>query len=170
MFPLPSGLNNRLWDNPEAEKPCAVLTAMQIIDKSNSVLVLDYPRVSVLSEGQREGRLGERDCMLLSWQCTSPHSLPVHLITLYTKFPSFLFLHVNRFGPLVRSWCMRYEAKHHYFKRLAIVIGNFINVSFSLAKRHQEGVCYRLQSAEGGASSFIDKGVEIGPGKKIYVY
>lgn len=25
---------------------------------------------------------------------------------------------------VVRSWCMRYEAKHHYFKRLAIVIGN----------------------------------------------
>ena len=97
---------------------------MQIIDKSNSLLVSDCPRVSVLSEGQREGRLGEQDCMLFSWQCTSPQSLPVHLITLYTKFPSFLFLHVNRFGPLVRSWCMRYEAKHHYFKRLAIVIGN----------------------------------------------
>lgn len=52
----------------------------------------------------------------------------------------------------------------HYFKRLAVVIGNFVNISYSLAKRHQEGVCYRLQSAEGGASSFIDKGVEIGPG------
>ncbi len=35
---------------------------------------------------------------------------------------------------------------------------------------HQEGVCYQLQSAEGGANSFIDKGVEIGPGKKNYVY
>ena len=79
----------------------------------------DYPRVFVLSDEQREGRLGEQDCML-SGQCTSPHSLPMHLI-LYSKFLSFLFLHVNRFGPLVRSWCMRYEAKHHYFKRLAIL-------------------------------------------------
>ena len=76
---------------------------------------------------------------------------------------SFFSISVNRFGPLMRSWCMRYEAKHHYFKRLAIVFGNFINVSYPLAKRHQEGVCYRLQSAKGGASSLIDKGVEIGP-------
>ncbi|XP_028414210.1 uncharacterized protein LOC114537267 [Dendronephthya gigantea] len=78
-------------------------------------------------------------------------------------------LSFNRFGPLIRSWCMRYEAKHHYFKRLAIVLGNFINISYSLAKRHQEGVCYRLQSAEGGQSSFIDKGIETGPGKVSHV-
>ncbi|XP_046853425.1 uncharacterized protein LOC124446617 isoform X2 [Xenia sp. Carnegie-2017] len=74
---------------------------------------------------------------------------------------------ILQFGPLVRSWCMRYEAKHHYFKRLAIVIGNFINLPYSLAKRHQEGVCYRLQSAEGGNSTFICKGTEIGPATVI---
>ena len=39
-----------------------------------------------------------------------------------------------------------------------------VNVSYSLAKRHQESVRYRLQSAEGGTSSLIDKEVEIGPG------
>jgi hypothetical protein len=59
---------------------------------------------------------------------------------------------------------MRYEAKHHYFKRLAISLGNFINLPFSLSKRHQEGVSYRLQSGEGGCSSFLDKGIEVGPG------
>ncbi|XP_046860897.1 uncharacterized protein LOC124454130 [Xenia sp. Carnegie-2017] len=63
---------------------------------------------------------------------------------------------------------MRYEAKHHYFKRLAIVISNFINLPYSLAKRHQEGVCYRLQFAEGGNSTFICKGTEIMPGKTLY--
>lgn len=25
-----------------------------------------------------------------------------------------------RFGPLLRSWCMRYESKHRYFKGIAI--------------------------------------------------
>ncbi|XP_015773170.1 PREDICTED: uncharacterized protein LOC107351398 [Acropora digitifera] len=65
-------------------------------------------------------------------------------------------------GPLVRSWCMRFEAKHHYFKRLAISIGNYTNITYSLAKRHQEGLCYRLQTAEGGMSSFIEKGIETG--------
>lgn len=59
---------------------------------------------------------------------------------------------------------MRFEAKHHYFKRLAVMIGNFINLSFSLAKRHQEGLCYRLQVAEGSLTSFIEKGTEVGPG------
>ena len=79
--------------------------------------------------------------------------LIVHLSTIF------------RLGPLVGSWCMRYEAKHHYFKHLAIVVGNFINLPFTLAKRHQEAVAYRLKSAEGNLSSFIHKGVEIGPGK-----
>ena len=60
---------------------------------------------------------------------------------------------------------MRYEAKHHYFKHLAIVIGNFINLPFSLAKRHQESVAYKLMTAAGNLSSFIEKGVEVGPGK-----
>ena len=38
---------------------------------------------------------------------------------------------------MVRSWCMRYEAKHNYFKRLASNLGNFTNVAVSLAERHQ---------------------------------
>jgi hypothetical protein len=59
---------------------------------------------------------------------------------------------------------MRYEAKHHYFKRLAVTTGNFINLPYTLSKRHQESVSYRLQASNGSLSSFIEKGVEIGPG------
>lgn len=70
-----------------------------------------------------------------------------------------------RLGPLVRSWCMRYEAKHQYFKRLAVVTGNFINLPYTLSKRHQESLSYRLMSSEGSLTSFIEKGVHIGPGK-----
>ena len=76
---------------------------------------------------------------------------------------------IDRLGPLVRSWCMRYEAKHHYFKRLAVNIGNFVNIAFSMAKRHQEGLCYRLQSAEGNLSSFIQKGIEVGPDMYCFI-
>ncbi|KAG1681703.1 hypothetical protein GQR58_011697 [Nymphon striatum] len=72
-------------------------------------------------------------------------------------------------GPLVRSWCMRFEAKHHYFKRLAISIGNYTNLCFTLAKRHQEGLCYKLQSSEGGLSSFIEKGIETGKASKCFI-
>ena len=59
---------------------------------------------------------------------------------------------------------MRYEAKHHYFKPLAISMGNFNNLPYSLSKRHQKGVSYQLQTWEGACSSFISKGIEVGPG------
>ena len=37
---------------------------------------------------------------------------------------------------------MRFEARHRYFKRLAVQLGNFINVAYSLAMRHQRLKCY----------------------------
>ena len=49
-----------------------------------------------------------------------------------------------RCGPLSRLWCMRYEAKHSYFKQLARVIGNFKNMPKSLANRHQHYMCYLM--------------------------
>lgn len=42
-----------------------------------------------------------------------------------------------KFGPLVRSWCMRFESKHKYFKELARNIKNFQNLPFSLVSRHE---------------------------------
>ena len=50
---------------------------------------------------------------------------------------------------MVRSWCMRYEAKHSYFKRLAMHLGNFTNVAVSLAERHQTRFCYLMSSQNG---------------------
>ena len=41
------------------------------------------------------------------------------------------------FGPLIRSWCMRFEGKHSYFKDMARKIKNFKNLPLSLAERHQ---------------------------------
>ena len=49
-----------------------------------------------------------------------------------------------RCGPLSRMWCMRYEAKHSYFKQLARVMGNFKNISKTLAERHQHYMCYHM--------------------------
>ena len=72
-------------------------------------------------------------------------------------------LYPERLGPLIRSWCMRYEAKHHNFKRMAVLIDNFIKLPFSLAKKNQEGLCDRFQSNEG--SSFIETLIEVGPGR-----
>ena len=63
------------------------------------------------------------------------------ILTKHRYFANVCML-VCRFGPMVRTWCMRYEAKHQYFKRLAGYMGNFTNVAYTLAKRHQEQMCY----------------------------
>ena len=42
------------------------------------------------------------------------------------------------FGPLIRTWCMRFEAKHSYFKDIVRRIKNFKNLPLTLAKRHQQ--------------------------------
>ena len=49
-----------------------------------------------------------------------------------------------RCGPLSRVWCMRFEAKHSYFKHIARVIGNFKNIPKTMALWHQHFMCYQL--------------------------
>ena len=68
--------------------------------------------------------------------------------TLHLKSATTL-LHFNvfdfhRIGPLVNCWCMRMEAKHSYFKRIA-QIGNFKNIPYSVAIHHQRLLCAHLQ-------------------------
>ena len=64
------------------------------------------------------------------------HSFVGHLV--------YLTLLLCRCGPVTRYWCMRYEAKHSYFKDLARKIRCFKNISKSLAERYQRLVCYQL--------------------------
>ena len=58
---------------------------------------------------------------------------------------------------------MRFEANHRYFKQLSHIIGNFINITYSLALRqlHQ---CYLSQNAEHLQGEDLD----IGPGKCMF--
>ena len=45
------------------------------------------------------------------------------------------------FGPLLRTWCMRFEAKHAYFKDIVRRLKNCKNLPLTLAKRHQQMEC-----------------------------
>ena len=63
-----------------------------------------------------------------------------------------------RYGPLVRHWTMRYEAKYSYFKKLCQSIGNFINLPHTLAMRHEYFQCYLCTSTD----DLID--IEVGSG------
>ena len=69
-----------------------------------------------------------------------------------------LFL-IGRFGPLVRNWTMRFEAKHAYFESLCQSMGNFINIPYSLGMRHQQYQCY-LNSSQSELEQLC-----VGPGK-----
>ncbi|GBM09162.1 hypothetical protein AVEN_176850-1 [Araneus ventricosus] len=59
-----------------------------------------------------------------------------------------------KFGPLVRMWCMRYEAKHNFFKRRANINCNFKNIAKSLANAHQLAHC-AAWNLEGGLNKTI---------------
>ncbi len=55
---------------------------------------------------------------------------------------------------------MRYEAKHNYLKKLARSIGNFINIAWTVAIRHQQWQCYKWLDGEALGQEQPD----IGPG------
>ena len=72
---------------------------------------------------------------------------------MYTEakvIPKFHFLlhypeQILNVGPMVRTWNMRNEAKLNIFKQ-AVRLGNFKNIAFSVANRHQRLLCYELAS------------------------
>ena len=70
------------------------------------------------------------------------------------------YIYYCRFGPLVNHWTMRFEAKHNFFKKMANNIGNFINLPYTLAVRHQYLQCYYHLSGD----ELFEHTQEIGPG------
>ncbi len=54
---------------------------------------------------------------------------------------------ILNYGPLRVAWCMRFEGKHSYFKSLMNRLQNFINVCYSLAKRHELHQAYQFSSS-----------------------
>lgn len=55
---------------------------------------------------------------------------------------------IRAFGPLVLLWTMRFEAKHHFFKKLVRQTCCFRNIVKSMAKKHQHMIAYHLHSAK----------------------
>ena len=65
-----------------------------------------------------------------------------------------------RHGPLITMWTMRYEAKHRYFKRWASIMGNFKNISKTLAVHHQKHLCYQMTT-----NTYLTESISTGPGE-----
>ncbi|CAF0915667.1 unnamed protein product [Didymodactylos carnosus] len=88
------------------------------------------------------------------FQCLFVNMLPnkvipkVHFVTDYGRL-------INLCGPPIRYWCMRFEAKHLYFKQITLRSFNFKNPSLTLAKRYQLRQCLLLLSAN--YHNFLDE-------------
>ena len=61
---------------------------------------------------------------------------------------------------------MRFEAKHSYFKQLAHSMGNFVNITYSLATRHQHYQCYLNTNTE--ELPGWEQSMEVGPGQILF--
>ena len=105
------------------------------------------------------------------WMCTYHKSIIVVFVCVWVMLHIYLKRRIMyvynsvRWGPLVRMWCMRYEAKHSYFKRMAHVVHNFKNISKSVAKRHQRLMCYRMSDK----SSYLVPRTVYSNGMHIYL-
>lgn len=58
-------------------------------------------------------------------------------------YPSLILQH----GPLMRSWTMRFESKHSYFKQCVRRLHNFKSVCSTLTEKHQLLQAYRCAGA-----------------------
>ncbi|XP_035994789.1 uncharacterized protein LOC118563679 [Fundulus heteroclitus] len=64
---------------------------------------------------------------------------------------------IRNIGPVLHMWCMRYEAKHNFFKKQ---LKSFKNVTKTLAKKHQS--CMTMYQ-----ESFSKQKLILGPGKMV---
>ncbi|XP_040924480.2 uncharacterized protein LOC114846307 isoform X1 [Betta splendens] len=90
------------------------------------------------------------------------HRLFKHLFPDRNLLPKHHFmLHyprcIRNIGPIVHTWCMRYEAKHKFFKTQ---LKSYKNITKTLAKKHQRymAMCWE---------SFTQCRLTIGPGKMV---
>lgn len=50
---------------------------------------------------------------------------------------------IRAMGPIIYNWMMRFENKHQFFTHIAHDTNNFVNIAKTMAKKHQEAICYR---------------------------
>ena len=105
--------------------------------------ILDIITAPVISKGQ---------CSVLKNLIEEHHSMFKQLYKACSLMPKAHFMihypeQIIALGPMVCSWTMRYEAKLSLFKK-ASHLGNFKNIAKTLAKRHQQWMCYHLTSGK----------------------
>lgn len=64
---------------------------------------------------------------------------------------------IRKIGPILHMWCMRYEAKHKFFKTQ---LKSFKNITKTLANKHQSCMAMHWES-------FSQYRLTLGPGKMV---
>jgi hypothetical protein len=72
---------------------------------------------------------------------------------------------IDMFGPMVHLWCMRFEAKHHMFKRHASVCCNFKNITKTMSRIAQLSQCNHW----GYSENVCDNKLECSNGESVTV-
>ena len=108
-------------------------------------------------------------CAILQSTIEEHHKFFIAMYGSEAVIPKFHFLlhypqQILNVGPMIRTWNMRNEAKLNIFKR-ASRLGNFKNIAFSVANRHQRLTCYEIS-----AGRILDSPLECGPSDEpVYV-
>ena len=105
-------------------------------------------------------------CAILQTLIEEHHRMFINLYSEEAVIPKMhFFLHypkqILQIGPMIRAWNMRNEAKLNVFKQ-ASRLGNFTNIAYSVANRHQRLMCYDMST-----SRLLEKTVECGPCTKL---
>jgi hypothetical protein len=75
--------------------------------------------------------------------CFGPEAVTpkLHYLIHYPRF-------ISLYGPLKNFWCMRFESKHMYFKRVVAVAKCFKNITKTLANRHQFRQAWEMSGSD----------------------
>jgi hypothetical protein len=87
----------------------------------------------------------DEDAMLLKTLISEHHSILLNTFSELLKPKYHHMLHyprsMQKVGPLVNMWCMRYESKHRLSKQSANVVASRTDISKTLAMKHQLKLC-----------------------------
>ena len=75
---------------------------------------------------------------------------------------------ILKFGPLIRSWCLRFEGKHAYFKDQGRIIKNFKQLPLSLSRRYRSSVQAVVRLNKEDKGPLFREDIKFGVSKELF--
>ncbi len=106
--------------------------------------LLEISRI-LLSSSIEESEIIMLEFLISDFLTSYKQCFPLDRITPKMHFLVHYPRYIRLMGPLGPFWCMRYEAKHSYFKQIVRSTRNYINPPWTLAYRHQVSQCHHFR-------------------------